>query len=134
MSTEERLRELILKRYNSVREFTIEHDIPYTTMHSIFKRGIDNSSMTNIIKICKALHISVDALADEEIKPLRKQSDFQPHEGVEVEDILNGTKDYIIHTDKITLDGKPISKAVIESLVDSIDIGVEIAKKKVWVC
>lgn len=87
--------------------------------------------MSNVIKICKALHISVDALANGEIKPLKKHSDFQPHEGVEVEDILNGTKDYIIHSDKITLDGKPINKAAIESLVDSMDIEVEIAKKKV---
>ena len=58
MTIEEKLKELILNRYHSIREFTIQHDIPYTTMVSIFKRGVDNSSLTNIIKICKALNIS----------------------------------------------------------------------------
>ena len=69
MNIETKLKEYILERYNSVREFTIKHDIPYTTVVSIFNRGINNSSVSNVIKICKALHISADALADGEIKP-----------------------------------------------------------------
>ena len=53
MNTEEKLKDLILSRYNSIREFTISIDMPYTTMDSIFRRGIGNSNVTNIIKICK---------------------------------------------------------------------------------
>lgn len=68
MTREEKLKLLILSRYKSIREFTIAIDIPYTTIDSIFRRGIDNSSVSNIKKICDALNISVDALADGEIK------------------------------------------------------------------
>lgn len=72
MTTEKMLKDYILSRYNSVREFTIQADIPYTTLDSIFKRGIGNSSVTNVIKICRALGISADGLADGRIEPYNK--------------------------------------------------------------
>ena len=71
MTIEEKLKNLISERYHSIREFAIYIDMPYSTLDSIFKRGIGNSSVTNIVKICKALHISTDALADGEIRPRR---------------------------------------------------------------
>lgn len=67
MKVEENLKNHILSRYKSLREFTILKDIPYTTLDSMLKRGIGNSSVTNVIKVCKALNISVDALADGKI-------------------------------------------------------------------
>lgn len=130
MTIEERLQELILRRYHSIREFTIAIDIPYTTLHSIFKRGIGNSSVTNIIKICKALGISADALADGEIKPINDHNAKLLNDKIEVKEILDDTKDILTHCGFITLDGKPISKASVESIIDAMDIGVEIAKKK----
>ena len=68
MTIEDKLRNHILSRYKSLREFTQTADIPYTTLDSILKRGIGNSSINNVIKICKALHISADELADGNIK------------------------------------------------------------------
>lgn len=130
MTTEEKLKELILKRYHSIREFTIAIDIPYTTLDSIFRRGIGNSSVVNVIKICKALGISADALADGEIKPVKIGTEILLNDRIEVEDILAGTKDKLIHQDDITLDGKPINKSEIESILNAIDVGVEIVKKK----
>lgn len=64
---EDSLKNLILSRYRSVREFTTTIDMPYSTMDSIFKRGIRKANMDNIIKICNALEISADALANGEI-------------------------------------------------------------------
>ena len=130
MTTEEKLKELILRRYNSIREFTIATNIPYTTMDSIFRRGIGNSSVNNIIKICKALGISADALADGEILAKKERSTKPIDDRLEVKDILEDTKDRLIHSGKITLDGEPIGKSGIESIIDAMDVGVEIAKKK----
>lgn len=130
MTAEDKLKDLILKRYHSIREFTIANDIPYTTIHSIFKRGIGNSSVSNIIKICKALNISADALADGEISPIKERPSAPANDRVEITDILADTKDALIHSGKITLDGNPIGKAGIESIIDAIDVGVEIAKRK----
>jgi len=64
MPVEQDLKNLILQRYKSVRAFSEEVGIPYSTIDSIFKRGIDNSSVSNIIKICRALGIDADALGD----------------------------------------------------------------------
>ena len=130
MTTEEKLKELILKRYNSIREFTIAIDMPYTTIDSIFRRGVGNSSVTNVIKICKALGISADALADGEIVPIKKRPSKPINERFEVKEILSDTKDILIHSGEITLDGKPLNKVGIDSIIDALDIGVEIARKK----
>ena len=107
-------------------------DIPYTTLDSILKRGIGNSSVTNIIKICKALGISVDALAEGEIVPISKLvlASKEITDFIDVTDILEDTKDTLIHSGKITLDGNPIGKDGIESIIDAIDVGVQIAKRK----
>lgn len=130
MTIEDKLKELILKRYHSVREFTIENDIPYTTIHSIFKRGIGNSSVNNVIKICKALGISADALADGEIIPVKTRTTDTKSDHLDVQDILADTKEKLIHSGQITLNGQPIGKAGIESIIDAMDVGMEIAKKK----
>lgn len=61
---EEKLKELILEKYGSIRQFAIKIDIPYTTVDTILKRGINNSNIGNVIKICKSLNISVDKLVD----------------------------------------------------------------------
>ena len=129
MTIEEKLKELILKRYNSIREFTIAIDMPYTTMDSIFRRGIENSSVCNVIKICKALGISVDALADGEIYTSKPRT-TPAKDMLEVNDILDSTKDLLTHSGNITLDGVPISQDGIESIIDAMDVGVEIVKKK----
>ena len=130
MTTEEMLKELILNRYNSIREFAISIDMPNSTIDSIFRRGVGNSSVINIIKICKALNISADALADGEIVPSKPRVTSNAVNSYDVNEILNETKDILIHSGKITLDGSPITKSGIESIIDAIDVGVEIAKKK----
>lgn len=129
MTIEEKLKDLILKRYHSVREFTIQHDIPYTTMDSIFRRGINNSSVSNVIKICKALGISADALADGDIALVKKVTGNPINERFEVKELIEDTKDFLTHR-KVTVDGEPLSKKGIESIIDAMEIGVEIAKKK----
>ncbi len=63
MTVEEELKALVLSSYGSMREFSIAINMPYSTLDSIFKRGVENASIGNIIKICGALHISVDELA-----------------------------------------------------------------------
>ena len=57
------LKQLILAKYRSIREFSIDVDLPYSTIDTILKRGILNASVNNVIKICKTLNISVDLLA-----------------------------------------------------------------------
>ncbi len=57
---EEKIKKLIIEKYGSIRQFALKIDVPYTTVDTILKRGIDNSNVGNVIKICKTLGLSVD--------------------------------------------------------------------------
>ncbi len=66
--SEDILKEHILARYKSIREFTSVIDMPYSTIDSIFKRGIHNTTVSNIYKICEFLEINMDALVSGRIE------------------------------------------------------------------
>lgn len=126
MTTEEKLKQFILTKHRSVNEFTKSINMPYGTMSSIFKRGIDNSSVTNIIKICNALEISADELANGNIVPVTKD----PDEMTRIEDLFDYLKKRLTTCKNPTLNNKPINADIIESIVDGLDLIVEIQKKK----
>lgn len=66
-NTETIIKEMALKKYGSLKEFATVIDIPYTTLDSIFKRGIMNASVYNIFRICSGLNISADGLSKGQI-------------------------------------------------------------------
>ncbi len=57
------LKELIIKRYGSLKKFCEVIDMPWTTLDSILKRGVSNSNVSNIIKITHELSIDTESLA-----------------------------------------------------------------------
>lgn len=62
--TEQQLRELIELKYGSVRQMALKIDMPASTINSILNRGILKSNVDNIFKICSALDIRPESLAD----------------------------------------------------------------------
>lgn len=61
--TENRIREMIITEYGSLKKFCEIIDMPWTTLDSILKRGIANSNITNVMKITKELGIDTESLA-----------------------------------------------------------------------
>ncbi len=57
MNRELRLRNAILDKYKSLRQFSVEADIPYSTLMTILSRDVGGASFDIIIKICKKLNI-----------------------------------------------------------------------------
>ncbi len=57
MSREQRLRNLILDRYTSLRRFAAEADIPYSTLMTLLSRDIGGASFDVVMKICQKLEI-----------------------------------------------------------------------------
>lgn len=57
MTREQRLRNLILDRYGSLRQFAIEANVPYSTLMTLLSRGIAGASFDTVIQICKKLGI-----------------------------------------------------------------------------
>lgn len=135
MTTEDKLKDYILERYRSIREFTIAIDIPYSTLTGVLTRGIDNSSVGVIFKICKALNISPDALAEGEIVP-RSLLNTMVVDGIQidieqkdVDQILEDTKRRLLAYRDLTLEGKKVKKEEINTIVNGIDISLEMVKK-----
>lgn len=57
MNREFMLRNLILDRYTSIRQFAGEIDIPYSTLMTLLTRGVGGASFDVVIKICRNLEI-----------------------------------------------------------------------------
>ena len=66
---EDELRKLIIERYGSLKGFADKTGIPYTTLASIFQRGISNAKVTNITKITEELNIDTNELVSGKIAP-----------------------------------------------------------------
>lgn len=126
MSIEERLKDLILSRYKSVLEFTESIGMPYGTMQSIFKRGIHNSSVTNIIKICNALGISTDELAHDHIVPVDSK-DKRPVIR-EMTEFLKMAQMNIDNFD-LAIDGVTMSTQEIHMMLDALEIEIGIIRR-----
>lgn len=132
MSIEDKLKIMILERYGSVREFTIKIGMSYSTFDSILRRGIQNSTVSNVIKICEALRISADALANGEIVPV-SLSDYaqgQDKQSHDVSEILKTTREQLLNYDGLMFNGKPADAESINSILEAMEIGMEIARRK----
>lgn len=64
MTIEENLKRLIELKSGSVRAFSIEADVPYTTTRSILERGVMKSNVENIFKIAKHLGMTPEQIAE----------------------------------------------------------------------
>lgn len=62
MTIEEQLKHEILARYKSIRAFTTAIQIPYTTLDSIFKRGISNAGIGTMLKVFGALDLDIESI------------------------------------------------------------------------
>lgn len=58
MSRELMLRNRILDRYVSLRQFAKEIDVPYSTLMTLLARDIGGASFDIVIKICKKLELN----------------------------------------------------------------------------
>ena len=65
---EEQLKGVILEQYKSVKSFCATIDIPYTTLDSALKRGLDGVGMKTILKVFNALDLDIDSFRDGALK------------------------------------------------------------------
>lgn len=64
LEVEEKLKEMMEIKSGNVRNFSIENEIPYTTVRSILERGVLNAKAETVFAICRALNISPETLVD----------------------------------------------------------------------
>lgn len=123
MTIENQLRELILLKHGSLREFTFNIGIPYSTLSTILKKGIMTATMSNMVKICNALDIKLDELVAGRIVENKPSGIL-----LDVEDILNRTKNNIAYPN-VKIDGKIMDESTKKLLINSIDLSYQLALK-----
>lgn len=52
------LKDVILSRYKSVRQFAVAMEIPYSTLVTALERGVDGMAYSTVIRICEALSLN----------------------------------------------------------------------------
>ena len=82
MTLEEQLKQIILNRYKSIRAFTVAIDIPYSTLDSVFKRGIVNSGIGTVSKVFSALGLDLDSIQTGTLAPETKETPAPESEGL----------------------------------------------------
>ena len=65
MRREQLLRNMILDRYVSLRQFAKEIDVPYSTLMTLLARDIGGASFDIVMKICKKLELDPFELLQE---------------------------------------------------------------------
>ncbi len=58
MKKAEVLKREILRQYRSVRQFSLEMGIPYSTLVTALERGIDGMAYGTVIKMCDKLNLN----------------------------------------------------------------------------
>ena len=97
MTIENQLKNLICDKYGSMRNFARKIEISQSTLATILRRGVQNASISTVLKICDALEISVDALAENKIIPKQKVE-------------LREYKDFDFIFDQMLIDGKELTQ------------------------
>lgn len=64
MEIEKNLKSLMVSKSGSIKAFSKEIDLAYTTVRSILERGIMNAKVGNVIKICKGLGIKPEDISN----------------------------------------------------------------------
>ena len=126
MTLETRLKNMIIDEYGSLSSFVEKTDLKYSTVDSILKRGIMNSNIHNVIKICQALHISTDELAKGNIVPVTsyEKEDFDITQFIEI------FRYKLSDPETAVLDGQHLTAGEAEFFMDSLDLIIEQMRKK----
>lgn len=127
MTIENSLKNYILLQYRSILEFSNAIDLPYSTIASIFRRGVDNANASSLKRICNALGISLDELCQGRITPkitTEPQSDRR-----DLNDVISLLRRNVLST-KITLDGEEISEDDVQIIIDALDASSWLIKRK----
>lgn len=85
MTVEEQLKAEILKQYKSVRAFTTEIGIPYTTLDSVFKRGIAKAGIGTMIKVFDALNLDIESIPSGVLKTKKAPEPESPVSEAEID-------------------------------------------------
>lgn len=122
MTIEERLKMLIIGKYGTVVNFSKKIGLPNSTVVGVLNRGVNNSGVNNVIKICQELELSVDALAEGKIIPKKEKT----QEGEkDISKIYIALIKRLMTEDGFTFHGEPLTDIERFTLYDDLELDLE---------
>lgn len=125
MNIEQNLKDMIISRYGSVKEFTTAAGIPNSSFVSIVNRGINTANISSLSKICEALNISMDELCAGRIAPVTAKS---PRFAPDVASSVNILKYGLKSLDTLEIDGIPLQDTERRMLYAMLDGVVDVLR------
>lgn len=126
MTIEEKLKQMIIAEYGSLRQFAIQKNLTYANIDSILRRGIKNATWTSVKNLCKALGISANELADEKIVLVQTEE----NESKDIEKLIMLKRQNLHGNNDFSLDNQDLSDDEYELLLDAVEIGIGIIKRR----
>ena len=136
MTREELLKSYILKQYRTVKDFSVAIGLPYTTIDGILRRGVMNTRVENMIRVCQFLGISLDALVAGRIEPYSDRPSFSIDDVSALEKYHNlpasdkETVDFVLNRHAQRAEAFSESPSVYSVLLHLFFIFVKFAKRK----
>lgn len=125
MTIEEQLKDLIVRKYGTMSNFTQIIGMPQSTFTTIMRRGVNRASIDNIFTICKELDISADYLAQGKI--VTNDSIMGSHS---VFTELTAMVQYMKLNENefrdFTVDGKALSLNESKFLLDTLEVAIDL--------
>lgn len=128
-TVEENLKELIMARYGTMIKFSTKIGMSNSTLAAIINRGVNNASVTNIIKICEELDISADALAGGQIVP-NSDNSAASWQFSDVAELVAFIKASLLSNRDMTLNGEPLADDDLQCLIDGFELSCEMVRRK----
>lgn len=102
MNKTEKLKNIILNKYGSIREFAKISEIPSTTLTSALDKGIGGMAVDRVIRICEILDIDIKTF--EPLKSINKSLSFKEEKLLSKFNKLNdlGKTEAIKRVDELT--------------------------------
>lgn len=127
MTIEEKLKDLVVQRYGTMRQFSKEIGMSQSTFATIMKRGIHKASISNILIICKALGISADELANDRIVPIKKE----PASYIlfsDIPELLDYMRNNPNEFSDLTIDGQSLSDLEFDTFLNTLTLSIEFVR------
>lgn len=91
-----------------------------------------NPTMEKLQKIADALEVSVDEFMkpDEELSSTIEKITLNKKDKKDIRDVLNQVEQQLLTAEGLMFDGEPASPEAVQSLLDAMRVGMEIAKQR----
>ena len=126
MTIEDQIKELIFEKYGNMFAFSYAIGIPNSTLATMLKRGLKNSSVSNVLRICKALGISADEIAKDKIVPISEA--YSKTYPTDFDAFVAHAKKHLVENE-ITLNGTPLTDEEKRTMIVALEVAKGIIKK-----